>query len=180
MVLVLPPVLPTRRRPLRLCRTSDVLGRGPRRRRVSVADRTRGARPRLVPRVRRAPPGIDVHPGVQSRGALRRTAGARGSTGSHHGPHPSRGSAGDHMTNPIGPLTAADEGFCHQIVDTFAVVGSTDPSWTEKVCASAMARDGSLQLGFGLGKYNNRNVMDAYAGVSRGVEQITVRSSRRL
>jgi hypothetical protein len=84
------------------------------------------------------------------------------------------------MTNPIGPLTAADEGFCHQIVDTFAVVGSTDPSWTEKVCASAMARDGSLQLGFGLGKYNNRNVMDAYAGVSRGVEQITVRSSRRL
>jgi hypothetical protein len=84
------------------------------------------------------------------------------------------------MTNPIGPLTAADEGFCHQIVDTFAVVGSTDPSWTEKVCASAMARDGSVQLGFGLGKYNNRNVMDAYAGVSRGVEQITVRSSRRL
>ena len=84
------------------------------------------------------------------------------------------------MTNPIGPLTAADEGFCHQIIDTFAVVGSTDLSWTEKVCAMAAARDGSLQLGFGLGKYNNRNVMDAYAGTSRGVEQITVRASRRL
>jgi hypothetical protein len=84
------------------------------------------------------------------------------------------------MSNPIGPLTAADEGFCHQIVDTFAVVGSTDPSWTEKVCAMAAARDGSLQLGFGLGKYTNRNVMDAYAGVSRGVEQTTVRASRRL
>ena len=38
----------------------------------------------------------------------------------------------------------------------------------------------SLQLGFGLGKYTNRNVMDAYAGVSRGVEQMTVRASRRL
>ena len=84
------------------------------------------------------------------------------------------------MTNPIGPLTATDEDFCHQIADTFAVVGSTDLSWTEKVCASAFAKDGSLQLGFGLGKYNNRNVMDAYAGTSRGVEQMTVRASRRL
>jgi hypothetical protein len=44
----------------------------------------------------------------------------------------------------------------------------------------AMARDGSLQLGFGLGKYTNRNVMDGYAAVSRGAEQITVRASRRL
>lgn len=84
------------------------------------------------------------------------------------------------MTNPIGPLTPADEGFCHQITDTFAVVGTSDLGWTEKVCASAMARDGSIQLGFGLGKYTNRNVIDAYAGVSRGVEQTNVRASRRL
>lgn len=84
------------------------------------------------------------------------------------------------MTNPIGPIVPDDEGFCHQIIDTFAVVGQSDPGWTEKVCAMAAAKDGSLQLGFGLGKYNNRNVMDAYAGVSRGVEQITVRSSRQL
>ena len=84
------------------------------------------------------------------------------------------------MHMPIGPLTPADEGLGHQIVDTFAVTVSSDPSWTEKVCAMAMARDGSLQLGFGLGKYTNRNVMDAYAGVSRGIEQSTVRASRRL
>ncbi len=82
--------------------------------------------------------------------------------------------------NPIGELLAADEQFTHQIADTFAVVGTSDLSWTEKVCAMAMARDGSLQLGFGLGKYANRNVMDAYAAVSRGPEQITVRASRRL
>ena len=44
----------------------------------------------------------------------------------------------------------------------------------------ACAKDGSLQVGFGLGKYTNRNVMDAYAGISRGVEQWTVRASRRL
>ncbi|MEY3361011.1 MAG: hypothetical protein RL531_730 [Actinomycetota bacterium] len=82
--------------------------------------------------------------------------------------------------NPTGPLVAADEQFCHQITDTFGVVGSSDLAWTEKVCAMAVARDGSLQLGFGLGKYPNRDVMDAYAGMSRGVEQITVRASRRL
>lgn len=84
------------------------------------------------------------------------------------------------MNNPIGPLTAADEGFTHQVADTFASVGTSDLAWTEKVCAMAAASDGSLQLGFGLGKYANRNVMDCYAGVSRGKEQMTVRASRRL
>jgi hypothetical protein len=80
----------------------------------------------------------------------------------------------------IGPLVPADETFHHQITDTFATVSQSDRSWTEKVCAMACARDGSLQLGFGLGKYPNRNVMDAYAGVSRGVGQWTVRASREL
>ncbi|HLI74351.1 MAG TPA: hypothetical protein VKU86_10775 [Acidimicrobiales bacterium] len=84
------------------------------------------------------------------------------------------------MTNPIGPLVAADEGLCHQIPDTFAVVGTSDLSWTEKICAMAAAKDGRIQLGFGLGKYTNRNVMDGYGGVSVGVEQRTVRASRRL
>lgn len=84
------------------------------------------------------------------------------------------------MTAPIGPILPADESFTHQIAETFAHVASSDPSWTEKVCAMAMARDGSLQLGFGLGKYTNRDVMDGYAAVSRGVEQTTVRASRRL
>lgn len=83
------------------------------------------------------------------------------------------------MTQP-GPLLAADEQLTHQIVDTFARVGQSDRSWTEKVCAMAAAKDGSLQVSFGLGKYPNRNVMDAYAGVSRGVEQWTVRASREL
>jgi hypothetical protein len=82
--------------------------------------------------------------------------------------------------NPIGPLLAADEGFTHQVADTFAIVGTSDPAWTEKVCAMAMARDGSLQIGFGLGRYPNRNVLDAYAAVSRGAEQVTIRSSRSL
>ena len=44
----------------------------------------------------------------------------------------------------------------------------------------ASARDGRLQVGFGVGKYTNRNVFDGYAAVSRGREQWTVRASRRL
>src|SRR5438552_18825785 len=85
------------------------------------------------------------------------------------------------MSDPtLGPLVAADETFNHQITDTFATVSQSDRSWTEKVCAMACARDGSLQLGFGIGKYPNRDVLDAYAGVSRGVEQWTVRASRAL
>jgi hypothetical protein len=80
----------------------------------------------------------------------------------------------------IGPLVPADETLNHQITDTFSTVAQSDRSWTEKICAMACARDGSLQLAFGLGKYPNRNVIDGYAGVSRGVEQWTVRASRPL
>jgi len=87
------------------------------------------------------------------------------------------------MTDPrrsLGPLVAADETLTHQITDTFGTVAESDRSWTEKICAMACARDGSLQLAFGLGKYPNRDVLDGYAGVSRGVEQWTVRASRAL
>jgi hypothetical protein len=79
-----------------------------------------------------------------------------------------------------GPLTPADDHLNHQFADTFAVVAQTDRNWTEKVCATAYARDGSLQLAFGLGKYTNRGVIDGYAGVCRGDEQWTVRASRDL
>ena len=44
----------------------------------------------------------------------------------------------------LGPLVAADETLNHQIVDTFATVSQSDRSWTEKICAMACARDGSL------------------------------------
>lgn len=80
----------------------------------------------------------------------------------------------------IGQLIAADEGFTHQIVDTFSTVSQSDYAWTEKVCGTLGAKDGSLQISFGFGKYTNRNVVDAYAGVSRNLEQWTVRASRSL
>ena len=72
------------------------------------------------------------------------------------------------MPSDDGPLVATDESFSHQIVETHARVAQADRSWTEKVCAMAAARDGSLQVAFGVGKYTNRNVFDGYAGVSRG------------
>ena len=80
----------------------------------------------------------------------------------------------------LGPLVSADESFHHQITDTFATVSQSDRSWTEKVCAMAALKDGSVQLAFGMGKYPNRGVLDAYAGISIGKQQWTVRSSRRL
>lgn len=84
------------------------------------------------------------------------------------------------MDPSIGPLVAADETLLHQTADTFASVATPDVNWTEKLWLQACARDGSLQALFGLGKYTNRNVMDAFGGVSRGTEQWTVRASRAL
>jgi len=78
------------------------------------------------------------------------------------------------MPGSTGPLLAADEQFTHQVVETFATVGQSNPAWAEKVCGMAAARDGSLQIGFGFGKYTNRNVVDAFAGVSHGAEQWAV------
>lgn len=36
-----------------------------------------------------------------------------------------------------------------EIADTFSVVGSSDAAWTQKVCAMAMARDGSQPIAYG-------------------------------
>src|SRR4029453_18459698 len=106
------------------------------------AHRLPTGRLRMVPRLRGAAPGTDVDPGLQPHGAVRRAAGTGGPRGpDHRAGAPRAGDPG--MTNPIGPLTPEDEGFNHQIIDTFAVVGSSDLAWTEKVCAMAAARDGS-------------------------------------
>src|SRR5690606_7386535 len=84
------------------------------------------------------------------------------------------------MSKTEAMLVPSDEGFNHQIAETVAAVSQSDRSWTEKVCGAFFKKDVSLTIGWGLGKYTNRNVMDAYAGVSRGVEQWTVRASRML
>ncbi|OHV33311.1 MULTISPECIES: hypothetical protein [Pseudofrankia] len=80
----------------------------------------------------------------------------------------------------IGALRGADETLNHQLADTFATVAESDLAWTEKIWGSLASVDGSLQVGFGLGKYHNRGIMDGFAGVSRGRSQWTVRGSREL
>lgn len=77
-------------------------------------------------------------------------------------------------------IVPADELVCHQTPETFATVSHADISWTEKIWGSLFARDGSLQVDCGLGKYHNRNLIDMFAGISRGREQLTVRASRQL
>jgi hypothetical protein len=80
----------------------------------------------------------------------------------------------------IGRLLGADEGLNHQIVDTFATLSQSELAWTEKIWASLARVDGSLQVDFGLGKYQNRGIIDGFGGISRGREQWTVGGSRVL
>ena len=86
----------------------------------------------------------------------------------------------DLLSTNYGALVPEDELLTHQIVDTFATVSQSDPSWTEKIWTIAHARDNSLQVVLGIGKYTNRGVFDGAAGVCRGTEQWTVRAGRRL
>ncbi|MBI4697131.1 MAG: hypothetical protein HY749_24260 [Gammaproteobacteria bacterium] len=80
----------------------------------------------------------------------------------------------------IGRLLAIDEQLNHQIADTFGTVAESDLAWTEKLWTPSSRKDGGLQIDVGLGRYQNRDVMDAFAGISRGREQWTVRASREL
>ena len=84
------------------------------------------------------------------------------------------------MIPSIAPLTAADEWFNHQIVNTHAAVGTADRAWTEKAWFALARKDGKMAASFGLGKYANRNVLDGFAGVQIGTQQRTVRASRVL
>jgi hypothetical protein len=77
-------------------------------------------------------------------------------------------------------IVSADEMLFHQTPETFATISQADNTWTEKLWSSLFSRDGSIQVDVGIGKYHNRNVMDMFAGISRGKEQLTVRASRQL
>ncbi len=80
----------------------------------------------------------------------------------------------------IGMITALDEVLNHQIVDTFASVGTSEHSWTEKIWLAIVKKDGSMGIDFGLGRYHNRGVLDGWGAVSRGNTQWTVRANREL
>lgn len=84
------------------------------------------------------------------------------------------------MRQSMQKIVSADEMLVHQTPETFATISQADNTWTEKLWSSLFSRDGSIQVDVGIGKYHNRNVMDMFAGISRGKEQLTVRASRQL
>ncbi|QRY42751.1 hypothetical protein JVX93_19405 [Mycolicibacterium boenickei] len=77
-------------------------------------------------------------------------------------------------------LTAADEYFHHQTVSSFEQVSTTDRNWTEKGYVVAYDTSGEVLIAVGVGKYTNRDVMDAFAGVAVPGRQWNVRASREL
>ncbi|MEO8804479.1 MAG: hypothetical protein ABI433_00230 [Burkholderiaceae bacterium] len=79
------------------------------------------------------------------------------------------------------PVTAADEWMHHQTASTFDHVDNSDMQWTERVWLAAFEKTGRMQIAFGLGKYANRNVMDASIAITvDGKTQYNVRASRAL
>lgn len=77
-------------------------------------------------------------------------------------------------------VTCSDEMLTHQVVSTFDHVDTSDLQWCERVWFGGFDIAGERMIGAGLGKYTNRNVIDAYAAVVEGTTQHNVRASREL
>jgi hypothetical protein len=77
-------------------------------------------------------------------------------------------------------LTAQDDLLGHQLPTTFDHVMSSDPAWMERLWYTGHRCAGDLIVDIGLGCHPNRNVMDAFAGVTIGSRQYNLRLSRRL
>ena len=76
--------------------------------------------------------------------------------------------------------TPNDELLCHQTVSTFDHVDTSDLQWCERIWFGGFETTGKVFIGAGLGKYTNRNVIDAYASVVVDDVQHNVRASRGL
>jgi hypothetical protein len=78
-------------------------------------------------------------------------------------------------------LTPQDDFIGHQLPTTFDHVGSSDPAWMERLWYTAHPTPGGdAIIDIGLGYYPNKNVMDAFAGITVGGVQYNLRVSRRL
>jgi hypothetical protein len=77
-------------------------------------------------------------------------------------------------------LTAQDDLIGHQLPTTFDHVGTSDPAWMERLWYTGHPKNGEIIFDIGLGYHPNRNVMDAFAGVTVGTVQTNFRVSRRL
>ncbi len=77
-------------------------------------------------------------------------------------------------------LTPQDDLLGHQLPTTFDHVGTSDPTWMERLWYTGHPASGEVIFDIGLGYHPNRNVMDAFAGVTIGTTQYNFRVSRRL
>ncbi len=77
-------------------------------------------------------------------------------------------------------LTPHDDYIGHQLPTTFDHVATSDPAWMERYWYTGHDDAGELIFDLGLGYHPNRNVMDAFAGVTVGDTQYNFRASRRL
>jgi hypothetical protein len=78
-------------------------------------------------------------------------------------------------------LSPQDDFIGHQLPTTFDHVASSDPAWMERLWYTGHpAPAGDAIFDIGLGYHPNRNVMDAFAGVTLGTTQYNFRASRRL
>lgn len=78
-------------------------------------------------------------------------------------------------------LTPQDDFIGHQLPTTYDHVGTSDPSWMERIWYTGHpAPAGDLIFDIGLGYYPNKNVMDAFAGITVDNVMHNVRMSRRL
>ncbi len=80
-----------------------------------------------------------------------------------------------------GRLTPADDSFLHQIPYTLDTVHTSDPDYRERMWMSVSdSRDRTTMVGAGIGQYINRNVQEAWAGVTVAATQHNFRASRHL
>ena len=78
-------------------------------------------------------------------------------------------------------LTPQDDLIGHQLPTTFDQLGTSDPAWMERLWYTGHpAPGGDIIFDIGLGYHPNRNVMDAFAGITIDGRQINFRASRHL
>jgi len=78
---------------------------------------------------------------------------------------------------PLGPM---DDYLAHQTSDTFDHVFTSDRNFFDRYYFNLHASSDDLFMVFGLGQYPNLGVTDAFASISHGNTQYTVRASREL
>ncbi|MBB82976.1 MAG: hypothetical protein CL931_04105 [Deltaproteobacteria bacterium] len=78
------------------------------------------------------------------------------------------------------PISPMDDYLAHQTTDTFDHVFTSDRNFFDRYYFNLHASSDELFMVFGLGQYPNLGVTDAFASISHGDTQYTVRASREL